>query len=137
MKLTKRTDYALRILVHLSANLGERVTTKELAESQNLSLKFLQTVVSDLVKREWVASISGPKGGVKLLMNPSQVTVLMVLEAMEGENILMDCMEESTQCNQFSKCKIHSLFGRAQLAVNEILSSTRIIDLVNCPIDNS
>lgn len=136
MKLTKKTDYALRVLVHLSEPNNQRVISRDLAESQNLSLKFLQSVVSELVKRNWVESVSGPKGGISLLIDPSAITVFMVLEAMEGETTLMDCMEESSQCNEFSRCKIHSLFGRAQLAVNEILSGTRIIDLVHCPIDN-
>jgi Rrf2 family protein len=137
MKLTKKSDYALRILISLAAlPQGEVLTTKSIAESNDISLKFLQNVVSELVKHDIIESLPGPKGGNRLLSDPHHLSVLQVIEIIEGSMSLMDCMEESTQCQKFNYCKLHSLFGRAQFAMNEVLASCHLSDLVECPAVN-
>lgn len=133
MKLTKKVDYALRFLSYLAAKNGQSVPTREISESEGLSLKFLQSVVGMLNQSSLLISTTGVKGGHRLAKDPKMISVLDVVEAVEGQMSLMDCMEESKQCNQFSFCRIHSLLGRAQFAMNEVLSSASIADLVECP----
>ena len=133
MKLTKKTDYALRVLQDLATlEKGQVLPAKEMAKSNELSLKFLQSVLSDLAKEGLVKSTPGPKGGFFLNQPASEITVYRVVEVLEGPVHLMDCMAEATQCGEFSSCSIHGLFGRAQLAVMEILSSKSIADLLPC-----
>lgn len=133
MKLTKKTDYALRFLTYLAVKGGHPVPTREIADAEGLSLKFLQSVVSQLSQAGIVESTTGARGGHRLARDLKTITVLDAVEAVEGAMSLMDCMEESRQCNHFSHCRIHSLLGRAQFAMNEVLASATIADLVDCP----
>lgn len=135
MRLTKKSDYALRFLTYLAVKGAVSVPTREVAESERLSLKFLQSVVGQLGAAGLVDSTTGAKGGHKLARDPRLITVLDAVEAVEGAMSLMDCMEESQQCNHFSHCRIHSLLGRAQFAMNEVLASATIASLVDCPAD--
>ncbi len=133
MRFTKRTDYALRLLIALAQRSGAFVPTREIAESEALSLKFLQSVVSQLAEAGLVESTTGARGGHRLLRDPAKILILDVVEAVEGPMNLMDCMEESGQCGLFHGCKIHALLGRAQFAMNEVLASSSVADLVSCP----
>lgn len=134
MRLTKKSDYALRFLTYLAVKGAVAVPTREVAGAEVLSLKFLQSVVGQLGQAGLVESSAGAKGGHKLARDPRMITVLDAVEAVEGPMSLMDCMEESGQCMNFSHCRIHSLLGRAQFAMNEVLSSATIADLVDCPV---
>ena len=134
MKLTRKTDYALRLLLRLAREGMEKaVPTRVIAEDEDISLKFLQTVASQLVGAGLISSVSGPKGGNQLAKSPEEINVLLVIEAMEGPLALMDCMELSTNCCEFERCGIHNLLGRAQIAMNEVLASSSIADLIRCP----
>jgi Rrf2 family protein len=135
VKLTKKSDYALRLLISLAENHQDKILpTRWVAEQENIPLKFLQSVVSSLVREGILESIPGPKGGNKLLKSPDQISVLDVIEAVEGTMNLMDCMAESSQCGEFRNCKIHSLFGKAQFAMNEVLAECTLSQLVDCPL---
>ncbi|MGL1901870.1 MAG: Rrf2 family transcriptional regulator [Fibrobacterales bacterium] len=130
MKLTKRTEYALQFLIYLARQEEETlVSAKEVAAQQKLSLKVLQNVIGDLVKHDIVKSFSGAKGGNRLDRLPSCISVLSVIEAVEGPITILDCMEDSDNCNEFSICKIHSVLGKALFAMNEVLADTFISDL--------
>lgn len=135
MKLTRKTDYALRLLSKL-ARVGQdkALPTRLIAEHEDISLKFLQSVASQLQSAQIIKSIPGPKGGNQLARPAHQITVLEVIEIMEGELALMDCMEQSTNCCEFEKCGIQGLLGRAQIAMNEVLASETIADLSSCPV---
>lgn len=135
MKLTRKTDYALRLLSKL-ARVGQdkALPTRLIAEHEDISLKFLQSVASQLQSAQIIKSIPGPKGGNQLARPANQITVLEVIEIMEGELALMDCMEQSTNCCEFEKCGIQGLLGRAQIAMNEVLASETIADLASCPV---
>ncbi len=137
MRFTKRTDYALRLLIALAQRSGAAVPTREIALSEGLSLKFLQSVVSQLAEAGLVESTTGARGGHRLRKDASKISVLDVVEAVEGPMSLMDCMEESGQCGLFHGCRIHSLLGRAQFAMNEVLAGSSVADLVVCPAHKS
>lgn len=135
MKFTRKSDYALRLLSTL-ARLGPETAlpTRYIAERESISLKFLQSVTSQLQSAGLLHSIPGPKGGNQLTKAPEMISVLEVIEAMEGELALMDCMELSSNCCEFEKCGIQGLLGRAQIAMNEVLASESIADLASCPV---
>tara|TARA_B110000483_G_C18169818_1_gene532836 strand:- start:1335 stop:1760 length:426 start_codon:yes stop_codon:yes gene_type:complete len=137
MKLTRKTDYALRLLTRLARGEQSQVLpTRLIAESEDISLKYLQSVASQLVASGLIESVPGAKGGNILAKPANKISVLDVIEIMEGQLALMDCMELSTNCCEFQGCGIHGLLGRAQIAMNEVLSSESIADLAGCPVSN-
>ena len=109
-------------------------SAKEVSQNKEMSLKFLQSVIADLVKSNIVTSISGAKGGNKLNMLPSCITVLQVIESVEGKIAIMDCMESSESCNEFEGCQIHCILGKALFAMNEVLEKHTVADLVETPV---
>lgn len=135
MKLTRKSDYALRLLTRL-ARLGpdKALPTRHIAEHEDISLKFLQSVASQLQTAGLIRSIPGPRGGNQLVRDAAKINVLEVIEVMEGQLALMDCMEHSSNCCEFEKCGIQGLLGRAQIAMNEVLASESIADLASCPV---
>jgi Rrf2 family protein len=135
MKFTKKSDYGLRLVTYLASKVSEGpISTRRIAEVEKIPVKFLATIVNDLRKAGYIESVAGLHGGIHLLISPTRITCLEIIEALEGEMALMDCMIESTNCDAFSNCKIHGLLGRVQLAMNEVLQGTTIDSLVGCPI---
>lgn len=130
MKLTSRTDSALRLLGCLaSCQKGAVVPTKDLAHSENLSLKFLQGIVRDLVKGNILKAVSGPKGGVSLAFPAEEISFLQVVEVMEGPMHLVSCMEHPESCTEVSSCKIRGVLNQAQAAMQKVLAETSLATL--------
>jgi Rrf2 family transcriptional regulator, nitric oxide-sensitive transcriptional repressor len=133
MKLTKRSDYALRMLgVLLSKEVA--IPVREIAEETHLSLKFLQQVGASLVKVGVLESLPGAKGGLRISGKAQDITILQVVETVEGETSLLECMQESSSCTEFEGCQIHGILGKALFAFNEVLSKATLEDLRTCPV---
>ena len=110
MKLTKKTDYALRVLVSLGEKgQGVLIPSRELAKKPNLS-KILADCLSVLAKKN-LLSQSGTWWSTTS-QSTKDITILQVMEALEGPMSLMDCMEESTHCGQFYNCRIQNVLVR-------------------------
>ncbi len=117
MRFTKKSDYALRLMETLGKAETERlIPIKSICESTNMTVKFMQSIVTDLVKSELVLTKSGPKGGIRLNRDPSQINVLEIIEAVEGPINLMDCLEHPTQCGEYKSCSIITVMYSAQKA---------------------
>jgi Rrf2 family protein len=104
------------------------------AEKTGLSLKFLQQVGASLVKTGVLESVPGAKGGLRLVEGAEKTTILQIVETVEGETSLLECMEESSNCSEFLGCQIHGILGKALFAFNEVLSSATLEDLRSCPV---
>jgi Rrf2 family nitric oxide-sensitive transcriptional repressor len=103
---------------------------RSVAELEEIPQKFLQGVVSDLVRAGILLSQGGPGGGTQLSRPPAEIPLRQVVEVVEGDFSLMLCMEESHACSSFHGCRIHEILGEAQLAVHEVLSRHTVADLI-------
>ena len=122
MKLTRKTDYALRLLVYLASKPeGKPVPVREVASKEELSSRFLQGVVSDLVKAEILESFPGPTGGVCLHGKAETLNFRQVFEAIEGPVSLMGCLSDSTFCESQPSCSIQHVLFEAQMAMMQVL----------------
>lgn len=91
MKVTARTDYAVLAIFELALHpRRERVQTKEIAEKQSIPLRFLEQILIQLKRAGLVESIRGAAGGYVLAKEPSQISLRDVVEAVEGEVLLLD-----------------------------------------------
>ena len=83
MRLTRFTDYSLRVLIHLGQNKGSRVTIHQISEAYDISNNHLMKVVSNLTRLQLVAAQRGPGGGIRLNRPPQDISLNEVIRNTE------------------------------------------------------
>lgn len=108
MKLSKKTDYALRVLFTLVDRWGQGpVSMSELAKVNDVPKRFLEHIMLDLKERGWVASSPGRKGGYVLVQSPERITMGQVVRHFDGIMAPIGCVSVSRNqpCSQSPTCR--------------------------------
>ena len=130
MKITRATDYAVRVLVQLATLPDEqKMQLDALAAATGVRESFLSKILQRLVHQGLVSSHRGTGGGFCLRVLPSRVTLLQVIEAMEGRMQLNVCLREGDSCERKSYCGAHPVWQKAQAALTQVLASVSIAQL--------
>jgi Rrf2 family protein len=130
MQVNRSTDYALRAMTYLATQpLDEVSMVNEIALNQSVPPKFLARLLQQLHKAGLVASQRGIKGGFRLARPSASITVLHVLEAVEGPIVISLCLTTPKACDQSERCPSMSVWERAQAAFLKVLGNTTIADL--------
>ncbi|HVM75600.1 MAG TPA: Rrf2 family transcriptional regulator [Candidatus Saccharimonadales bacterium] len=130
MQITRATDYAVRVMVHLaSAPHGQKYPLNELAVATGVQESFLSKILQRLVHQGMLLSQRGSGGGFVLNRAPDQVTLLDVIEAIEGPTQLNHCIGEDGHCSRKEWCGVSPTWDRAQLALTQVLSGVSIAQL--------
>ena len=125
LEITHKSDIATRALLALSTN-GSRSKSSELAELVGTTPGFLSHAMLVLVQRGWVRSDPGPQGGYTATFNPEDVSVLDVIEAVEGPTDSGRCVLESRPCGETGLCALHLPWSSARTELLAKLSSTSL-----------
>lgn len=133
MMISTRGRYALRVLIDLAEqNSSSFVTLREIAERQEISEKYLESIVNPLVKAGVLDGLRGKGGGYRLACSPDEINVLHVLQVMEGTLAPVACMDETKKpCARSSSCQTLPLWQGLDEVVNAYLSKFTIQDLVS------
>lgn len=131
MMISTRGRYALRILVDLAENQNEGyITLKEAADRQEISEKYLESIVKDLVKGRFIEGVRGKGGGYRLSRPAEEISVLDVLQSADGTIAPVACLEEgSAPCSRAAVCKTLPLWKGLDRVVSEYLSGFTVRDL--------
>jgi len=129
LEITRKTNLALRVMAALESADG-RVPGKELAVQVGTTPGFLAQVVTPLVRNGWVESQPGPAGGYQLVAEAASVTVLAVIEAVEGPTDTDSCVLRSGECSASDPCATHEAWSRARAALVKELAATPLNLLV-------
>jgi Rrf2 family protein len=128
--LTRAADYATRVMVHLATlPAGTRLQRASLAQATDVPDSFLSKVLQELVSAGLVASKRGADGGFELAMAPETISLLDVVEAIEGPMRLNVCVGIDGACNRSGACSVHLVWVEAQDAVVKVLKSANIASL--------
>ena len=124
--------YALRVMLDLASNnLGNFVPLKEIAERQEISKKYLEIIVKDLVKGKMIIGSSGKGGGYKLLKTPGEYTVGEILEVTEGPFVTVACLSpDAMKCPRAAHCKTLPLWSEFDKMVRNFFYSKKLSDLI-------
>ncbi|MDQ7778993.1 MAG: Rrf2 family transcriptional regulator [Planctomycetota bacterium] len=119
----RNTDYALRALLHL-ASLGNGRTgaSAELAARTNVSLPFARKLLRQLARRKIITSVRGVAGGYRLAGPPSGISVLCVLEAVQGRLAVNRCFVSQGLCARKARCPLRRRLGAIQEALRRSLA---------------
>ena len=130
MKLTRFTDYSLRVLIYLGLKDDGRVTIKEISEAYNISRNHLMKVVSLLTRMGYVDARRGPGGGIALARSASDIVIADVVRDMEDDLNLVECFCDEGSCIIKPVCELKAALGRALDAYLSILEGYTLKDLV-------
>ena len=132
MKLSKRTRYAVRALIELALNEGNKpLQLRIIAEQQDISIKYLEQLVAILRSAGLVRSIRGAKGGYMLAKEPSQIKLTDVFHCLEGNVNTSECVEDKDYCGRAADCAARQVWTKVQQAIEEVLQSITLQDLVD------
>jgi Rrf2 family protein len=125
MQITRQADYALRAVLYL-VNLGDerRAATSQIAEEQKIPPSFLAKIVSQLSVAGLLQTSRGARGGVSLARSPEKISLLEVVEAIDGPILLNECVIDSGVCVFGENCALRPVFCDAQAELVNRLERT-------------
>lgn len=125
MQITRQADYALRAVIYLSRlKPEERAATSQIAENQHIPPSFLAKIVSQLSVAGLLQTSRGARGGVSLARPPEDITVLDVVEAIDGPILLNECVACGGTCSFGEDCPMKPVWTKTQ---NELVNSLKQI----------
>lgn len=128
--LTRAADYAVRVMVHMATlPEGTRVARSVLAEATDVPDSFMSKVLQSLARKGMISSRRGVDGGFVLVVAPGSISLLDVVEAIDGPVQLNACVGERGNCKRTEGCAAHLVWKEAQDASVQVLKSAKIADL--------
>lgn len=132
MRLTKQTNYAIRILMYCAANDGKLSQIPEIASAYNLSEAFLFKILKPIVKHGFVESTRGRNGGIKLARDASNIKLSEIVRITEDNFAMADCFEaDGTDCPLLNHCGLNMALREALDAFFAVLDKFTIKDLIS------
>ena len=132
MRLTLAGEYAIRAMVYLSElEPGRRAQIAEISAACGVPENFLRNIMLKLAKSQLVSTHRGANGGVMLINATDKITLLDVIEAIEGKLALNHCLVSSQDfCGRMDWCAVHQIWSVAQQKMVEELTKTTLKELV-------
>ena len=131
MQITRAAEYAIRGVLYLcSQPEGSMCLLSEISEKQGIPPSFLSKIFQNLAKSGMVNSFRGTGGGFTLLKDPREITLLDVLEAIEGPISLNVCLTNGQPCDNQPTCPVHPIWRDAQRYLTDLLGHQSFADLV-------
>ena len=125
MQITRQADYAVRAVLYLARlGQGNRAATSQIAEEQHIPPSFLAKIISQLSIAGLLNTSRGARGGVTLARQPENITLLEVVEAIDGPVRLNECVHADGMCVFSDDCPLVSIWQDAQSDLVKRLSGT-------------
>ncbi len=133
MKISTKGRYAVRLLLDIALNDGaEPVRLKDTAERQDVSMKYLEQIISILVRGGFVKSIRGPQGGYRLMRAPEEYTVGMILRQVEGSLAPVACLEDEVNaCSRKAECVSLRIWEELDEAIAGVVDKYTLKDMMD------
>ncbi len=139
MMISTKGRYALRVMIDLAEQQSSSyIPLKEIAKRQDISQKYLESIMTSLSKNGMIEALHGKGGGYRLSRAPQDYKVGEILRLTEGTLAPVACLEEAAKsCEHMAECRTLPLWTKLNHIVNEYLDSVTIADLAkNLQIDN-
>ncbi|HEY6056651.1 MAG TPA: Rrf2 family transcriptional regulator, partial [Candidatus Limnocylindrales bacterium] len=132
LQLTRRSDYAIRACLHLaSGDGGQPVSSRLIAERMSIPDRFLPHVLADLARAGLVEATNGKRGGYRLRRDPARLSLLELIETVEGRQRGDRCVLEGRPCDGATPCALHAVWAEAQTAFVDVLAGTSLADVAD------
>jgi Rrf2 family protein len=136
LKITKADDYAVRAMIHVAClPEGSVALRHQIADSQGIPPSFSAKILRNLVRARLLRSTRGVNGGFRLARPASEITLLDVIQAIEGPLSLVECTGDGV-CSRHPNCPAVPTWRRVQSSIRDILSEASLEALVSMPRRN-
>ena len=130
MLVTKKTDYAVRCVLHLAGN-GARISNvTEISSAMFIPKLFLAKILQRLVKAKIVESTRGMNGGFRLARKPKDISLLDIMDAIQGRADIAECAVDKNVCGRSGMCSVHPVWVNLRKEVEQRLQSETIDKLI-------
>ena len=131
MKLSTRGRYGTRALLELALNWGNGpVPLRDIAQREQISLPYLEHLITPLIKSGIILSTRGTRGGVSLARSPEEIRLSEVIGLLEGSIAPVECINNAAVCNRSEFCVTRDIWLELKTAMDGILESTTLQDLM-------
>ena len=124
MEITRETDYAIRCVLYLSGTKEAVIMADEISRAMSVPKSFLAKILQKLTKAGVVTSFRGVKGGFRLAKKPQQISLLDIIEAIEGPAAMNRCAVDASICNLSGTCTVHPVWVKLRKLVENSLRKT-------------
>ena len=132
MLISTKGRYALRVLIDMAEHNGnEYIKLKDIAERQEISEKYLESIVKQLVNHHIVVGLRGKGGGYRLTREPDEYTLNDILRAAEGDIAPISCLEKGARpCERAGDCRTLPMWKELNTLITDYLNSKTLADLM-------
>ena len=131
MQITRQADYAVRAVLYLAQlDPGIRASTSQIATEQTIPITFLAKIISQLASSGVVRTTRGSRGGVTLAKPMNEISLLEVVEAIDGPISLNECTTDASRCVMGESCTVRSVWCDARNELVGKLADTKLSSLV-------
>lgn len=132
MKISTKGRYGLRIMLDLARNDGETPRMiSDICKSQGLSKKYVSRLIIELRKAGMISSVRGAKGGYKIKRMPKHITLLEIIETMEGPLYIVDCVGCPKKCKKSEDCAAREIWSQVNGKIRREFESITLQDILN------
>jgi|Deesub1362A_J573_1020465.scaffolds.fasta_scaffold14301_3 Rrf2 family protein len=133
MQLTRAGEYAVRCALFLAMQEPRRVVTRsEIVRRMQVPFHFLGKIAQALSRAGVIEIRKGARGGYRLARPAEDISLLEVVEAIEGPIFLNQCLVRPQSCSRSSFCAVHQVWAQAQERMREVLGSASLAELAEC-----
>ncbi len=139
MLISTKGRYSLRVMIDLAEHQADGyIPLKVVAERQNISEKYLETIIKLLVRERFLSGLRGKGGGYKLTRTPEQYTVYSILRLTEDSLAPVACLDEGADgCLCMGECRTLPLWEGLNHVIRDYLNKITVADLMCRPEDGS
>lgn len=130
MLVTRETDYAVRCVLYLAREKGLVANVTEIAQAMHIPKTFLAKILQRLIRGKIVGSLRGMHGGFTLVKKPIDISLLDIMEAIQGPAGINVCAVDSKKCQRSSSCAVHPVWVDIRKEVERRLKKETIDKLL-------
>ncbi|HCY77381.1 MAG TPA: hypothetical protein DHV28_15800 [Ignavibacteriales bacterium] len=134
LKLSKKSEYALMAARYMAIkNHGSAVTAKEIAENYKISFGLVSKVLQNLAKNNIAVSFQGVNGGYSLKKHPLEISLIELIQAVEPEYQITDCLRSESprnECSYADCCKIRDPLAEVQKKIDKVFYETKLASII-------
>ena len=130
MKMNTKVRYGLRTMIELAMNAGNSgLLQKDISERQDISIKYLDKIISELKSAELIMNVAGKKSGYILSRDASEITVNDIYRAFEGKLTIIQCLNEKSLCCRNDQCASQEFWIKLNTEIEATLLYTTLKSL--------
>jgi Rrf2 family protein len=130
MLVTRETDYAVRTVLYLAKDCDRIASATEIARSMHIPRSFLSKILQRLVRSRIVTSSRGANGGFQLAQKPEELSLLSIMEAIQGPASINVCAIDGKRCKMSTTCTVHPVWVEIRQEVEKRLQKQTIAGLI-------